>query len=61
MSRFYLKMEAESISETLFLNKNRTMENVQKHNNGKVDVILFIISSVSGTSPPMGISCSPKE
>jgi hypothetical protein len=33
LSRFYLKMETESVSEVLyFLNKNKAMDNIQKHN-----------------------------
>jgi hypothetical protein len=33
LSRFHLKTETESVSETCVLNKNRTMNNVQKHSN----------------------------
>jgi hypothetical protein len=32
LSRFYLKTETESSSQNVVLNKNRMMDNVQKHN-----------------------------
>jgi hypothetical protein len=45
LSRFYLKTETESslrnvvfcnINRTVFLDKDRTMDNVQKHNNSTI-------------------------
>jgi hypothetical protein len=34
LTMFHLKMEAESSLQTVVLYENRTMDNIQKHNNG---------------------------
>jgi hypothetical protein len=46
LSRFHLKMGQNSVSKTLYaLNKNRTMDKVQKHNN-RINLLVYLTLSI---------------